>query len=80
MRSIVSAKILGSMELIDEGETDHKIIVLRATDSHFDEIDSARDLERFHPAVTAELAMHKNYKTSEGKLANRLLDEPATEF
>jgi 3'-phosphoadenosine 5'-phosphosulfate synthase len=80
MGSIVPVKILGSMELIDEGETDHKIIVLRATDSHFDEIDSVADLERFHPGVTAKLVdWLKNYKTSDGKPVNRLKhDEPTS--
>ena len=34
------------MELIDEGETDHKIIVLREDDAHFDSVHSMADLER----------------------------------
>jgi hypothetical protein len=37
------------MELIDEGETDHKIIVLRSTDTHFDRIHTVADLERYYP-------------------------------
>ena len=80
MGSIVPVKILGSMELIDEGETDHKIIVLRATDSHFEDINSVRDLEHYHPGVTASLVdWLKNYKTSDGKPQNRLKhDEPTT--
>jgi hypothetical protein len=34
------------MELIDEGETDHKIIVLREDDPNFDSVHSMADLER----------------------------------
>ena len=39
MGSVVRVKVLGSLELIDEGETDHKIIVLREDDPHFRRID-----------------------------------------
>ena len=39
-------QVLGSMELIDEGETDHKIIVLREDDPNFDSVHSMADLER----------------------------------
>jgi 3'-phosphoadenosine 5'-phosphosulfate synthase len=74
------AKVLGSMELIDEGETDHKIIVLREDDSHFDDVHSMSDLERVKPGVTAMLLdWLKNYKTSDGKPVNRLKqDEPTS--
>jgi len=80
MGSVVRAKVLGSMELIDEGETDHKIIVLREDDPNFDSVHSMADLERVKPGVTAKLVdWLKNYKTSDGKPQNRLKqDEPTT--
>lgn len=80
MGSIVRVKVLGSMELIDEGETDHKIIVLREDDPDFDSVHSMADLERVNPGVTAKLVdWLKNYKTSDGKPANKLKqDEPTS--
>jgi 3'-phosphoadenosine 5'-phosphosulfate synthase len=80
MGSVVRVKVLGSMELIDEGETDHKIIVLREDDAHFDDVHSMNDLERVKPGVTAMLLdWLKNYKTSDGKPVNRLKqDEPTS--
>jgi 3'-phosphoadenosine 5'-phosphosulfate synthase len=80
MGSVVPVKILGSMELIDEGETDHKIIVLRADDPHIDNVHSVQDLEKYYPNIVHNLIdWLKNYKTSDGKPANRLKqDEPTT--
>ena len=79
MGSIIRVKVLGSMELIDEGETDHKIIVLREDDRNFDSIHSVADLEKFKPGVTALLLdWLKNYKTSDGKPVNRLKQDIPT--
>jgi 3'-phosphoadenosine 5'-phosphosulfate synthase len=80
MGAVVRAKVLGSMELIDEGETDHKIIVLREGDEHFDSVHNMADLERVQPGITDKLVdWLKNYKTSDGKPQNRLKhDEPTT--
>lgn len=79
MGSVVAVKVLGSMELIDEGETDHKIIVLRETDPHFASVNSVEDLERFRPGVKRMLVdWLKNYKTSDGKPVNRLKHEEPT--
>lgn len=79
MGSVVRVKVLGSMELIDEGETDHKIIVLRETDPNFDHIHSMADLERTRPGITAKLLdWLKNYKTSDGKPQNRLKSDLPT--
>ena len=67
MGSVIKVKVLGSMELIDEGETDHKIIVLREDDEYFDRIHTMYDLERVKPGITAKLVdWLKNYKTSDG--------------
>jgi 3'-phosphoadenosine 5'-phosphosulfate synthase len=76
MGSVVVVKVLGSLELIDEGETDHKIIVLRSTDPHYNSINSMSDLERYQPGVTKRLIdWLKNYKTSDGKPQNKLAKE-----
>ena len=78
--AVVRVKVLGSLALIDEGETDHKIIVLRTEDPHFNSINSVRDLDQFYPGTTDRLVdWLKNYKTSDGKGVNRLKrDEPTT--
>ena len=82
MGSIVRIKVLGSMELIDEGETDHKIIALREGDIHFDSVHNMGDLEKVKPGITVSLLdWLKNYKTSDGKAVNRLKqDEPTSSF
>ena len=79
MGSIVGIKVLGSMELIDEGETDHKIIAIRENDPLFDSVHNMSDLERVRPGVTAMLLdWLKNYKTSDGKPVNRLKQDTPT--
>jgi 3'-phosphoadenosine 5'-phosphosulfate synthase len=80
MGEVVACKVLGAMELIDEGETDHKIIVLRSTDPLFHQIHNVHDLDRYRPNTIKKLVdWLKNYKTSDGKPQNRLAqDEPTT--
>ena len=79
MGEVVSCRVLGAMELIDEGETDHKIIVIRSTDKHFDRIHSVYDLNKYKPGVIDNLVdWLKNYKTSDGKPVNRLAQEDPT--
>ncbi|CAM9315825.1 unnamed protein product [Ectocarpus sp. 13 AM-2016] len=80
MGTIVAVKVLGSLELIDEGETDHKIIALRVTDPNAANINNMDDLERYKPGMTARLVdWLKMYKTSDGKPPNSLAqDEPTT--
>lgn len=78
--SIIQAKILGSLELIDEGETDHKILMIRSTDPHFDQIDDMTDLERVKPGITAKLDDWLiSYKTSDGKPLNKLTNNTPTQ-
>mmetsp|Transcript_1482 Transcript_1482/g.2435 ORF Transcript_1482/g.2435 Transcript_1482/m.2435 type:complete len:1032 (+) Transcript_1482:189-3284(+) len=79
MGSVVPVKVLGSMELIDEGETDHKIIVLREDDPHFHSIHTVHDLDRYYPDTVSRLVdWLKNYKTSDGKPQNTLTHEEPT--
>jgi inorganic pyrophosphatase len=79
MGSILPVKVLGSLALIDEGETDHKIIVLRSDDRNIDKINNMNDFERFYPGTTARLIdWMKNYKTTDGKPVNKLKSETVT--
>ena len=79
MGEVVACKVLGAMELIDEGETDHKIIVLRSTDPLFHKIHNVYDLDRYRPNTIKRLVdWLKNYKTSDGKPQNRLAQEEPT--
>jgi 3'-phosphoadenosine 5'-phosphosulfate synthase len=80
MGAIVPVKVLGSLALIDEGETDHKIIALRKDDPHFNSINTVSDLQRYRPGVVDQLVdWLKNYKTSDGKGVNSLKqDKPTT--
>lgn len=82
MGSVVAVKVLGSMALIDEGETDHKILAIRESDPLFNKVNDMNDLERVMPGVTAKLVdWLKNYKTSDGKPVNQLKhDEPTTKY
>ena len=76
---MVRAKILGSLELIDEGETDHKVVMIRETDPHFSSVNSIQDYEAHHPGLTKKLVdWLKNYKTSDGKPVNKLASESPT--
>jgi 3'-phosphoadenosine 5'-phosphosulfate synthase len=76
MGTIIRAKVLGSLALIDEGETDHKIIVIRESDPHFDSIHNLRDLDRYQKGVIKNIKHWlKYYKTSDGKGVNQLANE-----
>jgi 3'-phosphoadenosine 5'-phosphosulfate synthase len=76
MGSTTPVVVLGSLELIDEGETDHKIIALRASDPRASSVRSLDDLERSSPGLTARLVdWLKMYKTSDGKGINQLAND-----
>jgi 3'-phosphoadenosine 5'-phosphosulfate synthase len=73
MGAVLHVKVLGALKLIDEGETDHKIIALRSDDRNFHNINSIADLERFRPGTKDKLVdWLLNYKTSDGKPQNTL--------
>lgn len=76
MGSVVSVKVLGSLELIDEGETDHKIIAIRTDDPDAHRISDMSSLEYAKPGIVAKLIdWLKMYKTSDGKGVNSLAQE-----
>jgi 3'-phosphoadenosine 5'-phosphosulfate synthase len=76
MGSITPCRILGSWELIDEGETDQKILCIALTDKDASSIHSLDDLERIKPGHLDRLRdWLTRYKTSEGKAENSLASE-----
>jgi len=76
MGSIVPCRVIGSLELIDEGETDHKVLCLNLNDPNAVSVRSMSDLERIRPGLTARLVdWLKRYKTSDGKPENSLAAE-----
>ena len=48
MGSITPCRIIGSLEPIDEGETDHKIMCIALTDPDASKIFSLEDLDRIN--------------------------------
>lgn len=73
MGSITPCRVLGSLELIDEGETDHKVLCIALTDKDADSIHSMEDMERVKPGTLAKLVdWLERYKTSDGKGVNSL--------
>ena len=80
MGAVVPVRVLGLLKLIDEGETDHKIIAINSNDVNFDRIHSMSDLETYYPGIKAKLVDWLiNYKTSDGKPQNTLAsNEPAS--
>lgn len=79
MGSVVPVRVLGSLALIDEGETDHKILVIRDSDDRYASVGSLQDLDRLKPHTLSRLIdWLKNYKTSDGKPANKFKSEVPT--
>lgn len=76
MGSVTPCRVLGSLELIDEGETDHKILCIALSDKDAPMIHSMEDLERVKPGHLDRLRdWLKRYKTSDGKPENALASE-----
>lgn len=76
MGSVTPCRVLGNLELIDEGETDHKILCISMTDPLSSTVRTIDDLERAKPG-TVELVKTwlKRYKTTDGKPVNSLASE-----
>ncbi len=79
MGSITPCRVLGHLELIDEGEMDNKIICIALTDPDANSIRSMGDLDRVKPGTIDKLKdWLKRYKTSDGKPENSLASENPT--
>lgn len=76
MGSITPCRILGSVELIDEGETDHKVMCIALSDPDASRIHTLADLDALKPGTVEKFKTWlKRYKTSDGKPANSLASE-----
>lgn len=68
---VYRVKIVGSFALIDEGETDWKVLGISLDDPVCKSINSVEDIEKFKPGITHTLRdWYKNYKTADGKPQN----------
>lgn len=79
MGSITQCRVLGHLELIDEGEMDNKVICISLSDPDASSIHNMGDLERVKPGTIERLKdWLKRYKTSDGKAENSLASEDPT--
>ena len=69
-------KVVGDYELIDQGELDHKILVIDAADPLAPQLNSIADVKRLMPGVLEGiLEWLKMYKTTDGKAVNALASD-----
>lgn len=69
--SVSSVKVLGVLGLIDNGETDWKIIGVRENDPLAEQLHSIEDVERTQPGLLARLREWlRVYKVADGKPVN----------
>ena len=69
---ILKVKILGAVALIDEGETDWKIIVIDVNDPLADQMNDVTDIEKHYPGLMkATIEWFKIYKIPDGKPENQ---------
>ncbi|XP_028155109.2 inorganic pyrophosphatase isoform X1 [Diabrotica virgifera virgifera] len=69
---ILNVKILGTLALIDEGETDWKLIAIDVNDPLADQINDIPDVEKHFPGLLkASVEWFKIYKIPDGKPENQ---------
>uniref|UniRef100_A0A8C6W362 inorganic diphosphatase n=1 Tax=Nannospalax galili TaxID=1026970 RepID=A0A8C6W362_NANGA len=69
---VIHVKILGILALIDEGETDWKIIAINVNDPEAEKFHDIDDVKRFKPGyLEATLNWLRLYKVPEGKPENK---------
>ncbi|XP_032681538.1 inorganic pyrophosphatase isoform X2 [Odontomachus brunneus] len=69
---ILKVKVLGTVALIDEGETDWKIIVIDINDPLADQMNDVSDIEKYCPGLLkATIEWFKIYKIPDGKPENQ---------
>ncbi|ORM42379.1 Soluble inorganic pyrophosphatase 6 [Babesia sp. Xinjiang] len=73
--SIVQVKVVGALALVDEGEIDWKMFVVRKDDPNFADINDLADIDRVYPGTTTGvMEFFRWYKTPKGKPLNKFLD------
>ncbi|KAF2905472.1 hypothetical protein ILUMI_00705 [Ignelater luminosus] len=69
---ILQVKILGTIALIDEGETDWKLIAIDVNDPIADQVNDVADVEKHFPGLLkATIEWFKIYKIPDGKAENQ---------
>ncbi|XP_049741543.1 inorganic pyrophosphatase 2, mitochondrial isoform X2 [Elephas maximus indicus] len=69
---VIPVKILGILALIDEGETDWKLIAINVNDPEASKIHDIGDVKKYKPGyLEATLDWFKHYKVPEGKPKNK---------
>lgn len=69
--AVIQVKVLGTMLLIDEGETDWKILAIDVTDPLADKLNDIDDVKRIMPGfLTATCEWFRFYKMPDGKPEN----------
>ncbi|GFE55138.1 inorganic pyrophosphatase [Babesia ovis] len=72
--TVVRVKVVGALALVDEGEIDWKVFVVREDDPHFGEINDIGDIDRVYPGTTTGvMEFFRWYKTPKGKPLNQFL-------
>jgi inorganic pyrophosphatase len=71
MGAVMRVKILGALALIDEEETDWKVLAIRMDDPRASQCDTEADVEEHFPgAIAAVRDWFRMYKTADGKPEN----------
>jgi len=69
---VLEVKVLGTLAMIDDGETDWKLIVIDVSDPLAGEVNSLADVERVMPGfLTATREWFRIYKIPDGKPENK---------
>ncbi|XP_045140259.1 inorganic pyrophosphatase 2, mitochondrial [Echinops telfairi] len=69
---VIQVKILGILALIDEGETDWKVIAINVNDPEASKIHDINDVKKYKPGyLEATLNWFRLYKVPEGKPENK---------
>ncbi|KAM7381500.1 hypothetical protein PAMA_012376 [Pampus argenteus] len=69
---IIKVKVLGTLALIDEGETDWKVIVINTEDPEAGDFNNIDDVRRLKPGyLEATVEWFKRYKVPDGKPENQ---------
>ncbi|XP_077468841.1 inorganic pyrophosphatase [Stigmatopora argus] len=69
---VIKVKVLGILAMIDEGETDWKVIAINVEDPEADQLDDIGDVERLKPGyLRSTVDWFKRYKVPDGKPENK---------
>lgn len=68
---VYQAKVLGAIGLIDDGETDWKVLAIDLRDKLFKKINNVDDIEKYMPGLIKQsILFFETYKTIDGKPKN----------